>query len=179
MPDQAPKTVPPGAHVFSRKIHARLDGMQTLIEGTLAAVSAHTLRLEAVEAHRDLTPLEANVEGVTAMIQGLREESERRWQSVEKQIRDVTLATAEGIERVDRAERRIRTAVSRAQAKLRESGVIDETIEAEAGDLRLIDEPGGAIEGVPGMPSGVGPDPTETSSIRGVPAETLRRVRGM
>ena len=54
-------------------------------------------------------------------------------------IGNQNLAIAEGIERVDRSERRVKAAVSRAQERLRRSGYEDDSLEAEAEGLRLVD----------------------------------------
>lgn len=50
-----------------------------------------------------------------------------------------TMAIAEGIERVDRSERRVKAVVQRAQARLAASGLEDDSVEAEAEGLRIID----------------------------------------
>jgi len=58
---------------------------------------------------------------------------------LEEGQREQTLAIAEGIERVDRAERRVRAAVGRARKRMEDLGYIDEGLEAEAAQLREID----------------------------------------
>jgi len=97
---------------------------------------------------------------------------------LEKRLRDTNIAVAEGIERTDRTERRIASTVARARKELRESGYDHRGVEAEAAGLRDIDAGGGGGGGVQPVPDEVAPDADTPSSIRGVPASYLRRVRG-
>lgn len=97
---------------------------------------------------------------------------------LDRRIQDLTLAVAEGIERVDRAERRIQASVKRARAELEASGVTDPRLDAEADGLRLVDGAGGDGGGVPAVSEDVGEPAPQASSIRGVPLEVLERVRG-
>lgn len=92
---------------------------------------------------------------------------------------DLILAVAEGIERTDRAERRIRASVQSARRKLAESGIEDPAIEAEVAQLRIEDGGGGEPAGVPPVREQVAPAQTEPSSVRGVTLEQLRRARGL
>jgi len=87
-------------------------------------------------------------------------------------------AVDEGIQRTERAERRIRTTIRSARKRLADSGVTDDAVEAEAAGLRLIDGDPGEGERVPAVREGVEDAAGETSSISGVSRETLRRVRG-
>jgi hypothetical protein len=73
------------------------------------------------------------------------------------QLQDQTLAIAEGIERVDRSERRVRSAVARAQKRLSDAGYEDEGVEAEAVQLQFLD--GGTGKGVPPMHRDMEPAP--------------------
>jgi len=98
---------------------------------------------------------------------------------VEKRLRDTNVAVAEGIERTERTERRIASTVARARKELRESGYDHPGVEAEDHELRKVDGGGGENGGVQPVPRAVEADPDEPSSIRGVPASTLRRVRGI
>jgi len=87
-------------------------------------------------------------------------------------------AVDEGIQRTERAERRIRTTIRSAKKKLAESGLADDAVDAEAEGLRLVDgerEPEG---GVPPVRESVEGAADEASSIPGVTQDTLRRVRG-
>lgn len=80
------------------------------------------------EVRAALTSHRAHIEELTDAIADLEETS-----------RDQTLAIAEGIERVDRAERRVRAAVGRARKRMEDLGYVDEGLEAEAAQLREID----------------------------------------
>jgi len=98
---------------------------------------------------------------------------------VEKTLRDTNIAVAEGIERVERTERRIASTVARARKELRESGYDHPGLEAEDHELRKVDGDGSHGTEVLNVPEPVEADPDAPSSIRGVPASTLRRVRGI
>jgi hypothetical protein len=52
-------------------------------------------------------------------------------------VRNQNIAIAEGIERTDRAERRVRAAVGRAKARMDAAGFHDEALAAEAESLQL------------------------------------------
>jgi len=97
---------------------------------------------------------------------------------LEKRLRDTNVAVAEGIERVERTERRIASTVARARKELRESGYDHPGVEAEDHELRKVDGVGSDGGGVQPLPEAMEADPNAPSSIRGVPAATLRRIRG-
>ncbi len=94
-----------------------------------------------------------------------------------KQLKELTLAIAEGIERVDRSERRVRSTVARAQKELKKLGYEDPGLEAEANQLRSIDGKGGTDGEVLDVPGQLDAPAQTPSSIRGVPLETLLRAR--
>ena len=97
---------------------------------------------------------------------------------LEKRLKDTNVAVSEGIERTERTERRIASTVARARKELRESGYDHPGVEAEDHELRKVDGGGGENGGVQPVSRAVEADANEPSSIRGVPASTLRRVRG-
>jgi len=92
--------------------------------------------------------------------------------------KEIVIAVSEGIERTDRAERRIKATVQRARRQLESLGYVDDPLEAEAVELRLIDGEGSEKRGVPPVPAEVENAEPESSSVRGVPLETLKRARG-
>ncbi len=98
-------------------------------------------------------------------------------QLVEK-LKVLTFAVAEGIERVDRSERRIHATIKRARKELADSGFESPRLEAEAAELQLVDGKGGTGGELPDVPASVDVPDETPSSIRGVPASTLRKVRG-
>jgi len=118
------------------------------------------LQSDIDDRSRDLADLSEHVDG----LDGWRKE--------------IVIAVSEGIERTDRAERRIKATVQRARKQLEALGYDDPGLESEAVELRLIDGDGSGKGGVPPVSTGVDEPPQEHSSIRGVPAETLRRARG-
>jgi len=89
--------------------------------------------------------------------------------------KEIVIAVSEGIERTDRAERRIKATVQRARKQLETLGYVDDAVEAEAVELRLLDGDGSDQSEVPPVPA---PVEESASSVRGVSAETMRRARG-
>lgn len=81
------------------------------------------------------------------------------WDAIEqlaKRIDELTHAVAEGIERVDRSERRVKSVVQRAKRRLEEAGFHDDGVEAESEQLRLIHGDGGQERGVQPVSEGMG-----------------------
>ena len=93
-------------------------------------------------------------------------------------IKDLTFAVSEGIERTDRAERRVRGVIQRARKELGRLGYEDPGLEAEAHELRTVDGDGGKDGGVPVVSKEVAAVEPAASSIRGVSADQLRRRWG-
>lgn len=90
---------------------------------------------------------------------------------LERKYHEIVLAVGEGIERVERDERRIRAAVQRARQKLKDGEIYDEGLEAEADGLRLAD--GNGVEPVPAVSDFVA-EPTAMAQL----VENLRQ-RGL
>ena len=79
-------------------------------------------------------------------------------EDLQEKGRAQTLAIAEGIERVDRSERRVRAVVGRAQKRFEDAGFEDAALESEAAQLHAFDGDGGEANGVPSMHPGVDQD---------------------
>ena len=140
--------------------------------GTLRELlGGYLIRLERLESAPTPGDRVSNLEKLSL-------EQERTLKDVDHQIKELTFAVSEGIERTDRAERRIRNAIQRARKELGKLGYEDPGLEAEAGELRVVDGDGGADGGVPAVPAEVAEVEPEASSIRGVSAETLRKRWG-
>lgn len=92
---------------------------------------------------------------------------------------ETRLAVSEGIERTDRSERRIKSVVARSQAQLEEHGLTDDALDAEASEIFLIDDDGSQERELSPMRPEVENFGVKTSSVAGVDAQTLRRVRGI
>ena len=118
-----------------------------------------------------LAELEARLASQLEPLSGALRELERR-------LKETNVAVAEGIERTERTERRIASTVARARKELRESGYDHPGVEAEDHELRKVDGDGGDGGGVQPVSGAVEADLDAPSSIRGVPASTLRRIRG-
>lgn len=122
----------------------------------------------------------ADWEPVETLLKDLRGEIDnlvRRVDGLESGTKDITLAVSEGIERVDRSERRVRAVVRSARKELAAEGFEHPGLEAENRELQLVDG-GGSSEGeVPTLPEEVAAAGGDGSSIAGVSAEALRRAR--
>lgn len=104
----------------------------------------------------DTTPIE--LEESKALLADLRQERHRsseeleelceRVDALELGLKRLTAAVAEGIENVARSERRVRSAIRRAQERFDAAGFEDEGLEAEAAALPEYDEGSGGPEGV-------------------------------
>lgn len=81
----------------------------------------------------------------------------RALHAMDERLEDMTLAIAEGIERVDRSERRVRQVVSRAKKQLDEFGIDDPGLSAEASQLHLLDGEGSQQSRVQPMPENMAP----------------------
>lgn len=132
-----------GSVVVSLGVHFasldRKERLETALTDATGPAYDDTAVRSALDSHR------AHIEALTDAVSDLEEKA-----------REQTLAIAEGIERVDRAERRVRAAVQRARKRLEEHGYSDEGLEAEAEQLQLIDGDGSEDEGMPAMHGNVG-----------------------
>lgn len=90
----------------------------------------------------------------------------------------ITIAVGEGIERVERTERRIQGTVKRARKELADAGFEHGGLEVEGTDIQLVDAHIRDQERLQPVPGNVEVEP-EASSIKGVSREALARVRGI
>lgn len=89
-------------------------------------------------------------------------------QTLAEKIHDQNLAISEGIERVDRAERRVRAAVTRAKNRMEELGFEDDAITAEVEGLRELDESASGSEAMqPVLPGLEPPEGRDMSAFPG------------
>lgn len=139
-------------------------------------------RLEALETAPAPPPPPIPTESIVAEIEARIAQRlaslDAAFLELERRLKDTNVAVSEGIERTDRTERRIASTVARARKELRESGYDHPGVEAEDHELRKVDGVGGDQGGVQPVPGEVAATADPPSSIRGVPASTLRRVRG-
>lgn len=147
-----------------RDIIGRLDRLESVPTPTVdpevvaAAVAEHLERIDALAVVVD--------------------ELASQGSELDDRVREYVIALAEGIERVDRSERRVKATVARARKELEASGVIDPGVEAEAEQLRLVDAAGGSDRGMYAVPAEVEVPAEAPSSIPGVSAAQLRSMRG-
>lgn len=153
------------------RIQERIERMESAPTPTLD--ESTTARL--TELSRRDGDLQSSVDAITVAIESNQEQiSEfREWR------KEIVIAVSEGIERTDRAERRIKATVARARGQLKTLGYEDPGLDSEAQELRLIDGGAGEVDGVQPVSEAVGETKQQTSSVRGVPAELLRRARGL
>jgi len=149
--------------VWARKADTRraLDALREQLDGI-------TSRLERVESAPTPADRVLNLEEL-----GVAQDA--HLDQLTTQIKDLTFAVSEGIERTDRAERRVRGVIQRARKELGARGYEDPGLEAEAYELRTVDGDGGKDSGVPAVPEEVAEVGGAPSSIRGVSAELLRK----
>jgi hypothetical protein len=129
---------------------------------------------------RDLSTVQERVEVLAAsdtadeLARSLAGDALERHDALNDRVNAITLAVAEGIQHVDRAEKRIRATVQRAQRELRESGEFHPGVEAEASQLRLVYGDGGDEGGMPPVRADVeGAQPTRAEQIR----ERLKQLK--
>jgi len=134
-------------------------------------LAGYMTRLERVESAPTPGDRVSNLED-------LANSHERALADQQQKIKELTFAVSEGIERTDRAERRIRNAIQRARKELAAHGFEDPGLEAEASELRIVDGDGGGDGGVPVVPEEVAEAESAPSSIKGVSAAQLRRRWG-
>ena len=187
MPKRAPRGVaPPATGKRLDDLEARLGILETYQrEASGFAFSmgeAHTELRRELEANRKLA-LEALAQSQDAL------ETRQLARSHEDRLTNLTLAVAEGIAHVERAEARIRATVQRARAQLAESGIESPALEAEGDQLQLLDETGSGgrrlhavreevEESAPSPRSDEWPDDGRPSPVPGMTRGMLRRFRG-
>jgi len=97
----------------------------------------------------------------------------------ESDLKRLTLALAEGIERQHRAELRIKATIKRARKELAERGLVDDGIEAEDQQLRLVDGEGSEAEGVPPVSGDVGEGEQAAAEDGALSLETARTLQNL
>jgi len=168
----APPTVPSSQVTELVASLARLDAIVNQIELRLQPLV--TLPTDLV-AYKQLA-MEALAQSQDAL------ETSRLSRVHEDRLNSLTLAVAEGIQHVERAEARIRATVARARSQLREAGLPDTPgLEAEADSLRGSD--GGRSEPAPVQPVRAPVEETrfddnQPSAFPGLTRGQLRKMRG-
>jgi len=157
----------------------RVDGLETAARPYVdpddfrSAVAALTQRLDGLVAVMDNQ--DRAVENV-AVNQSTIAQDLLTLQTSQKEL---IHAVAEGIERTDRAERRIRAVVKRARQELKKRGYEDAGLEAEDLQFRDVDENGSGSDRLLDVQSPVEEAGNAASSVAGVSIDTLRRARGL
>jgi len=141
------------------------------LESLREQLGGYLARLERLETAPTAADRVANLEELVLKINADLGHSDTK-------IKELTFAISEGIERTDRAERRIRNAIQRARKELAARGFDDPGLEAEAHELRVVDGDGGGDGGMPPVSEEVAEMEPAPSSIPGVSAEQLRKRWG-
>ena len=145
------------------------------------AVLSHTLRQQRyLREHQQTEPAppydDHHIRGELSL---LRKDIGDDFEEVAGRIKHLTAAIAEGIERVDRSERRVAATVARAQKKLALAGYEDPGVEAEVEGLRLLDEDGIGTGGLPALHADVANPGDQPSSVPGITVAQLQKARGL
>ncbi len=148
----------------NKDLRRALDALQEELAG-------YRSRLESVESAPTASDRVLNLEEL-----GVAQDS--ALEQLTTKIKDLTFAVSEGIERTDRAERRVRGVIQRARKELGARGYEDPGLEAEDYELRKVNGDGGKDGGVPIVPEEVATVEPEASSIHGVSAAILRKRWG-
>jgi len=143
------KLAPPDPRLA--ELEARLGFLEAVVKQTQDRVELLSERGSELERVKQLA-LEAIAQAQDALSTSSGHDA---------RINHLTLAVAEGIQHVDRAESRIRGVVSRAQRQLRDSNLESPGLEAEAHELRLVDGGPREGEGVPSVPEAVADPPPD------------------
>jgi len=139
-------------------------------------------RLECLETAPSLNDLGDTLGSARTEIVALRaaeDATKTQVDLLEQKFHVLEMAVGDGIERVDRTERRIQNSVKRARQKFKESGHVDEGLEAENAELQLSDGTRGEEQGMPAVREAMAAAPEEPSTIPGVTLEAIKEFRGM
>lgn len=171
-----------------RPFHTTISGMWFLrkarfeLAQRLSGIETRLERLETTPTFEfDLQTIETTLKAVRADLERLSRYVDSHDDAVEElkgQNKDFLIALSEGIERTDRAERRVKATVARARKELKARGYEDPGLDAEAYELREVHGEGSEEQGVLPMRTAVAEPHEDPSSIRGVSRGQLRRVTG-
>jgi len=187
MPKRTSRPVQPPATVAQLlELEARLGVLEAMQPGIGADANATNARL--LELHGELLKTrDLALEGLAQSQDAL--EARQLARSHEDRLTNLTLAVAEGIAHVERAEARIRATVQRARAQLAEAGIESPALEAEGDQLQLLDEGGSGGRKLHAVREDVEPpdpgprledraDDGRPSLVPGMTRGQLRRFRG-
>jgi len=125
----------------------------------------------------DVDGLRTKLDYVETLSQHLEIQHDEHVQKTAGRFGDLTIAIDSGIKHVERAEARVRGVVTRAKRELADKGVEAPGLEAEMGELQLLDGDTVFEQGMQQLPPDV--EVPEPSSIPGITADELRRARMM
>ena len=119
---------------------------------------------------------------VLRLLEDLRADIDARLSAYAANLDQLRTAVAHGIENEVRREKRIAATIRRARQELEDSGLRDPALEAEYGQLSVLDGAGSDGSGLPAVSDDLGQDPgsspeNEPSSVPGVTVGQLQRAR--
>ena len=162
--------------LFNRRNTEDIKVIQRRLSGVLGRIE----KLETVPRPPvDFTDLRERIDNAIATVTDRVDELTVAHQELRDGHKDLILAVSEGIERTERAERRVQATVKRARKELSERGLSDPGLEAENQELSDIDGDRGGNGEVPAVRAPVAPVAPQASSVPGVPLDTMARFRGL
>jgi len=150
-----------------------MDMLTTLLAVAVVALVGALWRIVVL---RERAPVVPPLDLLGVESDQIRKEIGAEFAELRKEFGELRTAVAHGIEHVERTERRIKSSVQRARAKLADLGLEDDGLEAEDREISRWDGGGGEGTRMPVLPQSLGPP---QSSIPGVSPEQLQRVRGL
>ena len=171
-----------------KHIHDRLERLESVpeqaqLEESLRSAQTEIVALRASQDHTQtvVDVLDKRIEDLATSplsikrLDALQADLER----LTTRMKELTHATAEGIERVERSERRVQNTIQRSRKELAQFGYESAGLEAEAAELRLVDGGGGEESQLPTVRPEVAEPAEESSSLPGVTLAQLRQIRGL
>jgi len=121
---------------------------------------------------------------VVRLLDDLRADIDARLSAYAANLDQLRTAVAHGIENEVRREKRIAATIRRARQELEDSGLRDPALEAEYGQLSVLDGAGGDGSELPAVSDDLGQDPgysaeDQPSSVPGVTVAQLQRARSL
>ena len=157
-----PSPFAPIGRWFSQVLCALQSGVMAL-EGILGRLTELYVLVNAFEARESAQPLPND---------------DIRLEGLATRIDDLTVAVSEGVNNVQRSERRVRAVVTSARRELADAGYSHAGLEAEAGELRDIHADSGNGEEVPAVPESVDqPGQDQRSVVPGVSVRQMQLAR--
>lgn len=159
-------------------VRVELQGLRETVEALRASLDGINDRIGAIESAPRAPREDSEVLRLVELHGARIADIEATLAPLPSWRKEILLAVSEGIERTDRAERRVQAVVKSARKQLADLGIEHVGIEAEAEGLRPVDGDESEEEELRLMPDDVADPGDQPSSIPGVSLSQLRRARG-